>query len=199
MFGLYRTARAIVGPVTKVLYKIKVQGAENIPAEGPVIIASKHHALVDPIFHALCNKRILRSMAKHELFKGRFMNWLMRQVGAFPVRRGHSDRSAIDIAIEFLQEGQMVLIFPEGTRSRQNLDEFKSGAVMLAATTGTPIIPSTINTKRGYRPFTGMTVIYGKPVTAEELGARKGNSASLRKASASLRALVGNMLDEGTQ
>lgn len=198
MFLLYRFARAVVGPITRVLYGVKVVGMENIPTEGPAIIASKHKRFGDPIYHALVNKRILRIMAKKELFKGRFMNWLMGKAGAFPVRRGYSDRAAIYSAIKFLKQDYIVLIFPEGTRARSNLNEFKSGAIVLGLMTDAPIIPAAICETNGYRPFGKMTIRYGTPVTAEDLGAVRGNSAAIHAANEKLRNIVGDLLEQGT-
>lgn len=187
---IYRIARWILKPLAHLFYLMKAEGLENIPKTGPAIIAAKHSAAADPIFHALCIKRPIRSMAKIELFKGWFMNWVMQQAGAFPVKRGKADRSAVDLAVEYLEDGQIVLIFPEGTRSRSDTGEFKTGAVSLAGMTGAPIIPATIVTKRGYKLFCNMKVRYGKPVTAEELGVKRGNSNSLRQGSAKLREMV---------
>lgn len=187
---IYRIARFILKPLAHIFFIMHSEGLENVPKEGPVIIAAKHSAAADPIFHALTLKRPMRSMAKVELFKGWFMNWVMHQAGAFPVRRGRADRGAIDLAVEYLESGQMILIFPEGTRSRSDTGEFKTGAVMLGNMTGAPIVPATIITKRGYKLFCNMRVCYGKPVTAEDLGVKRANSNSLKQASAKLRRLV---------
>lgn len=187
---LYRIVRTILKPLAHIFYFMRAKGLENVPKEGPIIIAAKHSAAIDPIFHALCLKRTMRSMAKVELFKGWFMNWVMHQAGCFPVRRGKADKSAIELAVEYLEKGELVLIFPEGTRSRAGTGEFKTGAMMLASMTGAPIIPATIVGKRGYKIFSGITVLYGEPLTAEELGVKRANSNSLRAASEKLRERV---------
>ncbi len=198
MFTLYRFVRAVAGPVVRLLYGVRVVGIENVPAEGAVVIAAKHKKFGDPIYHALVNKRILRSMAKKELFKNRFMIWLMGKAGAFPVRRGYSDRAAIYTAVRFLNKGQAVLIFPEGTRARKELNEFKSGAVVLSLLANCPIVPAATCETNGYRPFGKMKIVYGKPVTAAELGAVRGNSASIHEANEKLRRIVADILEQET-
>lgn len=192
---IYRIAWILLKPFAHIIFLMRAKGLKNVPKKGPVIIAAKHSAAADPIFHALTLRRTMRSMAKVELFQGWFMNWVMHQAGAFPVKRGKSDKGAIELAVELLENGEMVLIFPEGTRSRSGTGTFKTGAVMLASMTGAPIVPATIVTKRGYTPFCNMKVIYGEPVTAEELGVKGSNSNALRQASEKLRELVMELAD----
>lgn len=117
---------------------------ERVPRQGPVIIAPTHLSHLDPPLVACGTRRQLRFMAKEELFRGGF-GWLIRSLGAFPVRRGEGDTESIRLAISALEAGEAVLIFPEGTRGdAQRLGPLSKGVAMIAKRTGAPVVPIAI-------------------------------------------------------
>jgi 1-acyl-sn-glycerol-3-phosphate acyltransferase len=140
-----RTVRGLAIPYMKLLYALKIEGAENIPDEGPVIIAPNHKSFWDAFFVAAATKRPIRFMGKDELFEGRAGKLLIR-LGAFPVRRGSSDTEAIETARQILKAGGLLALFPEGTRVRDPmiLGVPHKGAARLALETGATVIPCAI-------------------------------------------------------
>jgi 1-acyl-sn-glycerol-3-phosphate acyltransferase len=119
-------------------------GKENVPKDGPTIIAPVHFSNLDPPAVASVCPRQLRFMAKQELFKG-FFGWAISSVGAFPVRRGETDTDAIRKAIAMLGSGQVLLLFPEGERGDGiRLGPINKGIAMLAKRTEAQIVPTAI-------------------------------------------------------
>src|SRR6185437_2424299 len=114
----YETCRAIARVLVLLLIRLRVNGVENVPATGPVIPVSNHLNWTDIPMIGLRLKRLTHFMAKAELFQKPPIKWLVIGLGAFPVRRGEADRQAIKQADEVLKAGQVLVIFPEGTRSR---------------------------------------------------------------------------------
>jgi len=119
-----------------------VVGAENVPASGPVILASNHLSMVDPPAVATSVWRHCVSMAKEELFEKPLIGWYLRKIGAFPVKRGTADRSALKHTLDALEQGKALLMFPEGTRSETGeLREPELGVAMIAYRSGAPVVP----------------------------------------------------------
>ena len=98
--------------------KFYVQGAENVPKEGAVLCVSNHTSYLDPVAIGNVSPRRVVFMGKAELFHNRILNWLLRGVDGFPVKRGEADMTAFKTALGFLKAGRLVCIFPEGTRQR---------------------------------------------------------------------------------
>jgi 1-acyl-sn-glycerol-3-phosphate acyltransferase len=121
---------------------IRSKGRENVPKKGPVILASIHISHLDPPALAAVSPRKFLQMAKKELFEKPLFRWLIKSLGAFPVERGATDSSAIRHTIELLKSGEVILIFPEGTRGDGvHLGEIQSGIAMLAKRSGAPVVP----------------------------------------------------------
>jgi 1-acyl-sn-glycerol-3-phosphate acyltransferase len=130
----------------KIFWRYRRIGREHIPKSGGVIIASNHAAYVDPPFIGSVCPRELSFLAKAELFSHPFFGWLIRKYNAIPIARGAFDRRAITQAIRLLKEGRGLLLFPEGTRSRDgNFLEPKLGVGMIACEAGVPIVPAYIS------------------------------------------------------
>ena len=137
---------AVLRPILWLIFPYKVRGRENIPAkkEGQrLMICANHLSLMDPVFLFLTMPQHIYFMAKEESFRpaiGRF--FFGKVMGAFPIKRGEADRSALDTAMQIVDDGRVLGIFPEGTRSKTGeIGRFKSGAALIAAQTGASVLP----------------------------------------------------------
>ena len=153
---IYWLARAVLQPFFLVYFRMKRIGMEHVPTEGPIIIASNHRSFMDPWVIGMLLRRPVYYVAKTELFHRPFTAWLLSSLGAFPVDRGGGDRDAMDAARRILDRGDVVVIFPEGTRIRPGaLGTPKRGVGRLALQTGAPVVPvALIGTgaiRRGWR------------------------------------------------
>ena len=127
----------------KVLGSWNIKGHENIPQAGPVIIISNHASYMDPPLMGSAVQRPVAYMAKHDLFTGKkWLAWVCRKLGAYPVKQGQADREALQETFHKLASGRMIGIFPEGHRSPDNhLQEFQAGLSLIALRSRAPIIP----------------------------------------------------------
>lgn len=138
----YRFILMLAGWAFWLLGGIRVIGRENVPMHGPVLVTANHLSHLDPPLTAVAVRRALNFMAKDGLFRVPLLGWLIRSVGAFPVRRGENDSESIRRAIELLKEGLAVLIFPEGTRGdARTLGEISPGVAMLAKRANAVVLP----------------------------------------------------------
>lgn len=149
------------------IYRLHVEGEENIPAQGAVIVAPNHKSNFDPpIVGVAFRKRVIHYMAKEELFKNPVFGYLLRQFGTFPVKRGSVDRSAVRRAIRELKTGNALGIFPEGTRiQREGLGRFHSGMASLAFMSGAAILPvAVVGSMKMPHKSGPLAVLIGKPI-----------------------------------
>jgi 1-acyl-sn-glycerol-3-phosphate acyltransferase len=153
--------RFILRVLYTLLFRLEARGTENIPATGPVVLASNHLSNFDPPTVGVKVKRKVHFMAKEELFKIPVFGPLLRSFGAFPVKRGGVSKDAIKSSITMLKEGNVMGIFPEGSRNNQS-GAAKKGAAMIAIRSGAVIVPVAIIGK--YKPFSKIVVCYGKPI-----------------------------------
>jgi 1-acyl-sn-glycerol-3-phosphate acyltransferase len=143
---LYALVRSLVVPFMRLWFRLSVSGADNVPQTGAAIVAPNHKSFWDSFFIAAGTRRHLRYMGKSELFDGPWARLLVR-LGAFPVRRGHSDSEALETARTILRQGGLLALFPEGTRVRDpdELGTPRRGAGRLALETGAPVVPAAIS------------------------------------------------------
>ncbi|MBO6264680.1 MAG: 1-acyl-sn-glycerol-3-phosphate acyltransferase [Acidaminococcaceae bacterium] len=195
--SLYGFCEIIFPWIFKIWLRWEVFGRENIPAEGPVVIAANHLSLLDPPVLGAAATRKVHFMAKSELFKPVWFGALIRKLGAFPVRRGAMDRDAIKTGLTILKENKVLAVFPEGTRSKTGeLGRAGGGAFMMAVKCKAKIVPAYIygtDLKR-HPGWPKVRVIFGKPMeydpdmgtgreSLDELGASwKEEVLKLRKA-----------------
>src|SRR5438874_78959 len=139
---IYLIVRALLQPFFHVYFRMARIGREHIPAEGPVIIASNHRSFLDPFVIGTMARRPMYYVTKKELFGWRWLGWILNALGAFPVDRGAADAESIETAKAILARGDIVMIFPEGTRTRPgSLGKPKRGVGRLALETGAPVVP----------------------------------------------------------
>jgi 1-acyl-sn-glycerol-3-phosphate acyltransferase len=174
---LYAVARFVLRLYIGALYRVRVQGIENVPASGAGIICANHLSWLDPPLLAVVAPRQVHFMAKEELFLNLILGPILRRAEIIPVRRGQSDRSAIRRAIQVLREGRILGLFPEGTRGRLGeLAAFANGAAYLAVKCGAPIIP--VGVRSDYRPFSEIHVRVGPSIHWRDLAQSESGAAA---------------------
>jgi 1-acyl-sn-glycerol-3-phosphate acyltransferase len=171
---VYSMLRALIITVFSIASRIHLRGRYNIPRRGPFIVASNHLAWADvPLVPAYIPEKVV-TMGKEELFFGK-LGWLLRLLGAFPVKRGEADRQALRAADEQLKKGNVLFIFPEGTRSRtQTLAKGHAGLGMIALRSGVPVMPVAIwGSERALKKFgADVTISYGEPIVFKPKGTK---------------------------
>lgn len=156
---------------------VKGIGRENVPMKGPVIIAPVHVSHLDPPAIACSHPRQARYMAKEELFANKWTAKLIRSLGAFPVKRGEGDTESMRVALEILNQGMALVVFPEGTRGEgKTLQALSRGVAVLAKKTNAIVVPAGISGTHERLPMGQsklkkgrVTVEYGKPFTYTEI------------------------------
>ena len=153
----------------RIVFSVKIEGKENIPETGYILVAN-HRSNFDPLFVVSGIRAQVCFMAKAELFRIPLLGLLVRAVGAFPVERGKGDTGAIDWAIDLIRNGQVLGMFPEGTRSTSGVPlRPKSGAAIIAMKTGANLLPCAVCYGKRLGLRTPVTIRYGKLIRNEEL------------------------------
>lgn len=175
---MYSTIRILLHYFFRIVFRCKIIGLENIPPSGGAIIASNHVSLFDPPVIGTAFSRTIHFMAKEELFSNPLIGWFLKNLKAFPVRRAAADRTAIRHAIGILENGELLGLFPEGTRSTTGqLGKPETGLAMIALKTGVSIIPTAVIgtnqvCKNGYL-FPRFVIKFGKPIAVSRAKADK--------------------------
>lgn len=139
---LYRVLRLLVHTVNRVAFRVEMRSEAPVPSSGPVILAPVHRSFLDFLVVSEATPRKIFYMAKDDLWKVRWLGSLLESIGAFPVNRGAADRLALDRAQQVLERGDVLIVFPEGTRrSGPIVEELHEGAAFLSARTGAPVVP----------------------------------------------------------
>jgi 1-acyl-sn-glycerol-3-phosphate acyltransferase len=174
MSPLYFVAASLSWPVVKGLYRLRARGLEHVPAGG-FVLAANHTSNFDPwpLGIPFLPKRQLRFMAKSELFNPVFAP-ILRAGGAFKVRRGEGDVEAMRTAAELARAGEIVVMFPEGTRQKKGLRKKRearphTGAARIALTAGVPLVPAAIGGTDRLSRLGPLSVAYGEPIDVSDL------------------------------
>lgn len=180
----------LLGPILNLVGRPRVEGLENLPENGPAILASNHLAVVDSFYLPMASPRRIYFLAKSEYFtgtglKGRFQRWFFTAVGQIPIDRSGADaaENALISARRKLEAGELMGMYPEGTRSPDGrLFKGKTGLARIAMETGVPVIPvAMINTDKLNPPGTTfprptrITVRIGKPLDFSRYEGMNGN------------------------
>jgi 1-acyl-sn-glycerol-3-phosphate acyltransferase len=168
---VYTLARIVCTVPTILLYRLKVIGRKNVPRRGGLILAPNHFSQMDHFFVGVYLPRIIRFMGKSQLFGPPVLTAILKHGGVFPVRRGHRDEEAMKTAFTLLDQGEMVLVYAEGGRSRSGeLGRPKRGIGRIALESGAPVVPVAIYGSAGVRKwkrlrFPQVTIEFGEPLT----------------------------------
>lgn len=168
---IYPVTRLLSYLPCRLLYRLRAEGLDRVPDQGPAILAPNHFSGMDHWFVAFLLRRQVHWMAKSQLFKGRALEWFLSRIGAFPVRRGQHDEEAIVTAKAILGRGGVIVMYVEGGRSRTGEigSQARPGIGRLALETGSPIVPVAIHGSERARnwkrlEFPPVTVRYGEPM-----------------------------------
>ena len=177
----YRLAHTILKPWLSTWFRWTIEGEENIPRTGPALVAFNHIAYLDPLAAAFVvdrAKRIPRFLAKQELFEDKKIAWVLKGAKQIPVKRGTADAPmALDEAFRALDQGEIIVIFPEGTITRDpdlNPMEGQTGISRLAVQSGVPVVPAAVwgtaniwpkGYAKRWRPGQDICVRVGEPVS----------------------------------
>jgi 1-acyl-sn-glycerol-3-phosphate acyltransferase len=188
---LYWIIKAVVTPVLRICCRIRVDGKENLPRSGPVILAANHRSFLDSIFIPLVVPRRVTFVAKAEYFDDKRVAWFFRGVGQIPIRRegGSASERALESATEVLEAGGVFGIYPEGTRTRDGkLHRGHTGVARLALRTGAPIIPVGLVGTDEVQPidsklprlFKTVRICFGEPIPLDHYAGRHDDRLALR-------------------
>jgi 1-acyl-sn-glycerol-3-phosphate acyltransferase len=195
---LYAVVKFFASVAVGLFFRLKVKGAENVPRDGGVLIASNHQSFLDPIIVTASNRRPVSFMARDTLFRIPLFGRFIMKLRAFPVRRGGADRKAVREAVDRLKAGEALLVFPEGTRTRDGrLGRLRSGTSMLAYRARAPIVPAAIKgafeawprTRKLFR-FRPISITYGRPIAPPERSEHETHEEIRRKLQDSLESLM---------
>ncbi|HEY3492968.1 MAG TPA: lysophospholipid acyltransferase family protein, partial [Solirubrobacterales bacterium] len=141
----YTLGRIVLTLPTLLFWRVRQIGVENVPKEGPLVLAPNHFSQMDHFFVGVYLRRKIRFMAKSQLFGPPVLTYIYKHGGVFPIRRGHHDEEAMETARILVEQGEMLLIYAEGGRSRsQQLGETKPGIGRIALESGAPVVPVAI-------------------------------------------------------
>jgi 1-acyl-sn-glycerol-3-phosphate acyltransferase len=165
---LYAFAKLLFRIYFALFYRVRTEGLENVPETGPVILCSNHPTGLDMfLIGTRIPRRKVHYMAKAELFRNRFLAFLLRRLAAFPISRGKGDVGSVKTVYRLLKQNQIVGVFPEGTRTKKkDPNRRKAGAALFAHHSKAPILPVAID--RPFRIFGKVRVIFGKPFYLDE-------------------------------
>jgi 1-acyl-sn-glycerol-3-phosphate acyltransferase len=208
----YRAAELALVPPFRLWFNWRLEGLERVPAEGPAIIAGNHLSYLDPFAHGVFvvkAGRRPRFLAKQELFDAPFVGTVLRGAHQISVQRGAGDRSPIDDATRAVEQGEVVVIYPEGTTTTTNQDfspgRGRTGAVRLSVATGIPILPvATWGGQFVWRKSGRQSLAFGRPIwvaagepfdPTERLGGEP-DARALRASTDDLMAELGTLVDD---
>lgn len=183
----------------KLFYNFHIEGAENIPQDKPLVLASNHRSYADPVLLTMPMKLPVTYMAKEELFKNKLFGWFITKLGAFPVKRGTGDTQVIDDSVAILKSGRHLVIFPEGTRSKDGkVGRGKTGVALIAAKSGADVLPCGIVFEGEKLHFRSkLTVKFGTVIPAAEIAVEDPSPKALKEVKKRIMAEI-TALVEGT-
>lgn len=191
--------KIIVYPIYRLLFWYTVEGRENIPKDGGYIFCSNHVSTLDPAFWVIALPRRVHFMAKEELFKNPIFGRFLRALDVFAIKRGSRDMSSINFAADLVKNGELLGIYPEGTRSKDGKPgRAKSGVAFLANATGADVIPAAFICKNNKKivPFRRFKMVIGKPIPNSELAFDKVAKDNLKRVSTRIMSEITSIWEE---
>ncbi|TYQ15406.1 UNVERIFIED_CONTAM: 1-acyl-sn-glycerol-3-phosphate acyltransferase [Acetivibrio alkalicellulosi] len=192
-----KTIKAFLFIIFSIFYRVEIIGKENVPQKGAALMCSNHVSEMDMLLFGYRINRLIRYMAKEELFKNPLFGAIIKNLGAFPIKRGTGDIGSIKTALRLLEDGHIVGIFPQGTRTKKkDVKEVKvkAGAALLAQKSGVPILPVAISGKT--TPFSKIKIVFGKPFTLDLDKNKKYTSNELLTESENIMNRIYSLMEE---
>jgi 1-acyl-sn-glycerol-3-phosphate acyltransferase len=188
--AIYAFARGVLVLLFTVLYRFRAYGSRRVPKSGAVLLVANHQSYLDPPAIGVgVSHRHLDYVARHGLFGGKVLGWLLKQFNSLPIREQGGDTGAIKEILRRIGDGRAVLIFPEGTRTFDgSMSEFKRGVAVLVKRSGCPVVPIAVEgcfdawpRQKKWPNLFGkrIAVAFGRPIAHDEL-LRDGAEAALR-------------------
>jgi 1-acyl-sn-glycerol-3-phosphate acyltransferase len=168
----YRALQVAGYAFYRVAFRLQVEGREHVPRQGGFIVSLNHVSAFDPPLVGILVPVQMRFLAKQELFRFGPLAYLLKALGAIPVRRGEADRAALRASLDALRQGYGLSVFPEGTRHQRARGQARGGAAYLSLKAGVPVLPGAILGK--YRLFGPLVVRFGPPIYGHEELAKRG-------------------------
>ncbi len=196
MSALYNLSKSLLRPTTRLLFDAKVIGLENVPRQGPLVVACNHVSYLDPPMLGTWFPRTIHYMAKQELFEVPIFGKILSALLAFPVNRESGDLGAIRHSLRILKAGGVVGIFPEGRRNVDGTAQARTGAVLLASMAHCPVVPvALVGTKGAAKKLQAshVQVRIGKPMTFQGSG-QKPTKAELNQWTEELTQRIGELM-----
>ncbi|MDX2378352.1 MAG: lysophospholipid acyltransferase family protein [Acidimicrobiia bacterium] len=201
---VYAAARFVVCGLTQLYTRMSIRGREHLPESGAYVIAPVHRSYIDTPIAACVTRRRVRFMAKDTMWKTRWFGRLISTMGAFPVHRGTVDREAFKRAISVLEDGEPLVLFPEGERKDgPTIQPLFDGAAFVAARAGVPIVPVGIGGSARVLPRSAkmlyprkVHVVIGPAITIPADPSGRAARVDITAASASLRDELQRLFDE---
>lgn len=191
----YKFARALVHAFIRVLFRIEYRGQQNIPTDRGYVLISNHRSGYDPLFLVCGMRAQVHFMCKAELIRVPVLGPLLRRAGMFPVERGTGDTSALDTSVELLTSGEVVGMFPEGTRSTtQTPLRPKSGAAHIAHMAEVGVLPCSVRFEGKLGIGRKVVVTYGHYIPYEQLEFSEGNELNARELRQATKTIWGHVL-----
>lgn len=190
---LYALVRFIVAIPVYICFNVKIEGKENIPHSGGMVVAANHRTWFDPIMIGMCIKKPNAYLCKEELFKNPFLKILLTILQGIPVHRGSSDREPLNRAIDYVNRGFNLMLFPEGTRSKDGtLGKPKSGVAYIASISGAPVCPVGISFGKKLKFRSKIVIRFGKPIDPDKIKIEKMSAREMHK----VRDIIYNAIKE---
>jgi len=192
----YSFAKVVLNIFYAIFFRIRTKGLENFPKTGGAIACANHSSYHDSIVMAIRAPRVIRYMAKKELFEHKLLKPLIVWLHAFPVDRSGNNFAALKSSIKILKGGDIIGIFAQGGRKREGDDSSsaKGGVALMAIKAGVPVIP--ISIKSSFKFFSPIDIIYGEPISLSDFASKKLDAQTLKEATELIMDKINEQLKE---
>jgi len=176
-----KSIAAIIKTVVSAIFRIELVGAENMPKDGACVVCINHISMFDPMVTSAVVDRPIRFIGKQELFKIPVVGWYLKSINVIPIKRGSGDIGAVKASLKALKDGEVLGIFPTGTREKKNPNaKVKPGVVLIALKAQVPVIP--VRIEANYRIFSKVRITIGKPVDLSTYEGKKLSQEEMSEA-----------------